>query len=81
MKFQVTHRDGLARRGLLELAHGAVTEWDLVPQMQVSLSRRQHILFNAGVRVPINETASRSPQFLFYIIWDWYDAGLFDAWK
>jgi cytochrome c5 len=67
--------------GARELAHGAVTEWDLVPQMQVSLSRRQHILFNAGVRVPINETASRSPQFLFYIIWDWYDAGLFDAWK
>jgi mono/diheme cytochrome c family protein len=66
--------------GAHEFAAGNKVDWDLVPQMQVSLSRRQHVLFNAGVRIPVNDTASRSPQFVFYFIWDWYDAGLFQGW-
>lgn len=67
--------------GARELAGGAKTDWDIVPQMQVSLSRRQHILFNAGLRIPVNDTSARSTQFVFYFIWDWYDAGLFQAWR
>ena len=58
-----------------------VTEWDLVPQAQVSLSKLQHILVNLGVRIPINERQERKPQFLAYFLWDWFDGGLFQFWK
>lgn len=67
--------------GTQELATGAKTEWDLVPQFQVTLSKRQHIRFNAGARIPATNRAGRSTQFLFYLLWDWYDAGLFEAWR
>ena len=56
-------------------------EWDLVPQMQVSLSKLQHVLFSVGVRVPINERDERKPQVLAYFLWDWFDGGLFQFWK
>ena len=52
-----------------------------VPQLQVSLSSRQHILASFGGRFPLNDRGGdRQPQFVFYLIWDWYDAGLFQAW-
>jgi mono/diheme cytochrome c family protein len=57
------------------------TEWDLVPQMQISLSKLQHILFSVGVRVPMNERDERKPQVLTYFLWDWFDGGLFEFWK
>lgn len=60
---------------------GAVSEWDVVPQVQVSLSRLQHVLVAAGVRVPLTQTEVRKPQVLFYFQWDWFDGGLFDFWK
>lgn len=60
---------------------GADTEWDVVPQMQVSLSKLQHILLSVGVRVPLNERQDRKPQFLTYFLWDWFDGGLFQFWK
>lgn len=63
-----------------DFAPGAQVDWDIVPQLQVSLSRRQHILFSMGERIPLNDTATRKPQLVFYIIWDWYDAGLLDGW-
>jgi hypothetical protein len=66
--------------GLQELASGAKAEWDIVPQLQVSLSQRQHVLFSAGARIPITAPSGRYTQFVFYFIWDWYDAGLFEAW-
>jgi mono/diheme cytochrome c family protein len=60
---------------------GGATEWDVVPQMQVSLSKLQHILLSVGVRVPLNEREERKPQFLTYFLWDWFDGGLFQFWK
>jgi mono/diheme cytochrome c family protein len=60
---------------------GAGTEWDVVPQAQVSLSKLQHVLINVGVRVPLNERDERKPQVLVYLLWDWFDGGLFDFWK
>ena len=60
--------------------HGAA-EWDVVPQMQVSLSKLQHVLLNVGVRVPLNEREDRKPQLLTYFLWDWFDGGLFQFWK
>ena len=66
--------------GARELVSGAETEWDIVPQLQVSLSQRQHVLFNAGARIPLDDP-SRDTQFVFYIIWDWYDGGLWEGWR
>jgi mono/diheme cytochrome c family protein len=64
-----------------DLEAGAKTNWDLVPQFQVSLSKRQHIMANAGVRVPMNNTTARSVTVMFYLLWDWFDGGLRQGWK
>ena len=63
-----------------ELATGASINWDVLPQFQVTLSSRQHIRANIGVRVPVNNTASRPVQVIFYLLWDWFDGGLRDGW-
>jgi hypothetical protein len=67
--------------GAKELAEGEPVLWDVVPQMQVTLSRRQHIMINIGVRVPVNERVLRGTQVLAYVLWDWFDGGLFDGWR
>jgi mono/diheme cytochrome c family protein len=61
--------------------NGSDAEWDVVPQMQVSLSKLQHILLDVGVRIPLNERQDRTPQFLTYLLWDWFDGGLTQFWK
>jgi len=67
----------LGARGLDGDAH---TEWDAVPQLQVTLNTRQHILANLGVRLPLNDSSTRDTQIALYLLWDWYDGGLFDGW-
>jgi hypothetical protein len=67
--------------GATELAEGEPVRWDVVPQMQVTLSKRQHIMINVGVRMPLNERDSRRTQVLTYFLWDWFDGGLFDGWR
>jgi hypothetical protein len=64
-----------------ELARGEETLWDIVPQLQISLSRRQHILMNGGVRIPLNERGARRPEALAYLLWDWFDGGFFEGWR
>jgi hypothetical protein len=64
-----------------ELATNAGTNWDLLPQFQVTLSRRQHIRANIGIKFPVNNAGPRSTQVLFYLLWDWFDGGLRDGWK
>jgi mono/diheme cytochrome c family protein len=64
-----------------ELESGAHNEWDIVPQMEVSLSKRRHILISGGVQVPISEREGRHPQVLTYFLWDWYEGSLFDGWR
>ncbi len=63
-----------------ELADGEEILWDLVPQVQVTLNTRQHVMLNAGVRLPINEKEGRSTTLLFYLLWDWFDGGFFEGW-
>ena len=63
-----------------DLVTGAKTNWDVVPEMQFSLSKRQHILANVGVRRPVNNTFGRSTQIVFYVLWDWFDGGLTEGW-
>ena len=64
-----------------DLVSGAKLQWDIVPQLQVSLSTRQHVLASFGARIPLNDRGGdRQTQFVFYLIWDWYDAGLLQGW-
>jgi mono/diheme cytochrome c family protein len=67
--------------GARELSEGARVRWDLLPQMQVTLSKRQHIMVNAGVRFPLNERGSRRTSLVTYFLWDWFDGGLFEGWR
>jgi mono/diheme cytochrome c family protein len=63
-----------------DLANGAKTNWDVLPQMQVTISHRQHIRADLGVRVPANNTAGRSVQVVVYVLWDWQDGRLNEGW-
>lgn len=63
-----------------ELEEGAAVSWDILPQMQVTLSKRQHIRLNFGVLFPLTEASTRSTQFLVYLLWDWFDGGFFEGW-
>ena len=76
-----SQRDPVGVAVVEELAEGEQALWDVVPQMQVTLSTRQHIMINVGVRVPVNERDSRRTQVLTYFLWDWFDGGLFDGWR
>lgn len=60
---------------------GAKTDWDVLPQMQVTLSRRQHVRADIGVRTPVTNTAGRSPEVDFYVLWDWADGKLWEGWR
>ncbi|WP_419163079.1 c-type cytochrome [Candidatus Palauibacter sp.] len=66
--------------GSADLAEGSRSQWDLVPQMQVTLNTRQHVMLNVGVRLPLTDSDARGTQFLVYLLWDWFDGGLFDGW-
>jgi hypothetical protein len=59
--------------GAREFEDDQSTEWDLVPQMQVTLSTRQHIMLNLGVRVPVSDAGPRPTRLLVYMLWDWFD--------
>ncbi|MBM3792348.1 MAG: transporter, partial [Acidobacteria bacterium] len=63
-----------------EMASGEHVGWDAVPQVQVTLNRRQHIMFNVGVRLPLTDSGVRRTQLLVYLLWDWFDGGFFEGW-
>ncbi|MFW5947846.1 MAG: cytochrome c, partial [Gemmatimonadota bacterium] len=64
--------------GSRALESGAEVEWDIVPQMQVTLNTRQHVMANVGVRIPTDD--AREPEVLLYVLWDWFDGGFFEGW-
>ncbi|MDB6084900.1 MAG: cytochrome c, class [Gammaproteobacteria bacterium] len=66
--------------GNRDLTSGTKTDWDVVPEFQVTLNRRQHVRAAMGYRLPINDTAGRPKQFMMYFLWDWFDGGLFEGW-
>jgi len=67
--------------GARELVRGETWAWDVVPQMQVTLSRRQHVMLNVGARVPVIEREGRAAHVMAYFLWDWFDGGLFEGWR
>lgn len=68
----------LANRDLVD---GAKTDWDIMPEMQVTVSRRQHIRVDVGYRKPVSDTAGRTPSLNFYVLWDWADGRFWEGWK
>jgi hypothetical protein len=69
--------EGVAFR---ELASGATTSLDVVPQVQISVSRRQHILGSLGASIPALNREGRSIQAMAYLLWDFFDGGLTEGW-
>jgi hypothetical protein len=63
-----------------DLGSSEDAQWDVVPQLQVSLSTRQHVLVSGGVRVPLNDTQLRETRFIAYVLWDWFDGALLSGW-
>ncbi len=63
-----------------ELVSGAPMNWDVVPEIQIPISKRMHILGNIGYRIPVNNTADRPKQLMIYLLWDWVDGGLTQGW-
>lgn len=60
---------------------GEPSEYEVVPQIQVSLSKLQHVLVSAGVSVPVNKRDTRYERYLVGIVWDWFDGPFFSFWK
>jgi len=60
----------------------AETRVDLVPQVQVSLNTRQHVLANVGILVPVGGRNGERPpaRLLTYVLLDWFDGGFFEGW-
>jgi mono/diheme cytochrome c family protein len=55
------------------------TRWQLVPQLHVTLSTRQHVMLSIGSRLSLGP--EREPAALaLSLIWDWYDGGLLEGW-
>lgn len=54
---------------------------DVVPQVQVTVSRRQHMRLGVGVSVPAVNIQQRATQLVFYWLWDTFDGGFFEGWR
>lgn len=63
-----------------DLLTGAKTNWDIVTEAQVTLSKRQHIRAGFGIQTPLNNTDGRSVAAVFYLLWDWFDGPLKAGW-
>jgi hypothetical protein len=66
--------------GARELESGSVTDWNVIPEMQVTISDRQHVRICAGASIPLNDTDVRKTSYMFYAIWDWFDGKLWEGW-
>lgn len=64
-----------------DFVNGASIDVDLVPEVQVTLSQRQHVRGLVGVQWPVTNSDTRSKQVGFYVLWDWFDGSLFKGWR
>ncbi len=60
---------------------GASTDWDVMPEMQVTVSRRQHIRAAVGYRKPFTDVSGRAPEIDFYVLWDWAEGHFWEGWR
>jgi mono/diheme cytochrome c family protein len=54
-------------------------EWELLPQLHVTLNTRQHVMVTLGPRIPLGDEG-RPLSFVVNFLWDWFDGGLLDGW-
>ncbi len=54
---------------------------DLVPQIQFSISKRQHMRIGIGYRVPVMNVGSRQSQLITYLLWDMFDGKFTEGWR
>ena len=81
-------RDGFGRSwspmveilGATEIDDGVPPDWDIVPQLQVALSRRQHVRLGLGALLPLTRFEDRQIEIQAYLVWDWYDGGFAEGW-
>jgi mono/diheme cytochrome c family protein len=66
--------------GAKAFADGEPVEWDVVPEVQVSLSKLQHVRLGLGLQMPVTARDERGRTFHLYILWDWFDGPLFSGW-
>jgi hypothetical protein len=66
--------------GARALESGATTHWDIAPQLHVTLNTRQHVQGNIALRIPLNDTDQRDTRVAVFVLWDWFDGGLFEGW-
>jgi mono/diheme cytochrome c family protein len=67
--------------GSHDFESGAPVDWNLVPQVQLSLSAMQHVRAGVGVNVPLTQRKTRDSQIMAYILWDTADGPLLKGWK
>lgn len=66
--------------GSENVARSGGTEWDVVPEVQISLSARQHVRICFGARIPLNRREDQAPAYAAYLLWDVFDGGFFEGW-
>ena len=64
-----------------DYSSGASTDWDVLPEMQVTVSTRQHVRAAAGYRKPFTDVSGRAPQVEFYVLWDWAEGHFWNGWR
>lgn len=63
-----------------DLSQDSRTDLDVVPECQVTLSQRQHVMASLGYRIAVNDKQSRSSEVMLYVLWDWLDGKLTEGW-
>jgi mono/diheme cytochrome c family protein len=66
--------------GIIDLGGTTEVNLDIVPQIQIPLNRRQHVRMNVGVWIPVTRNDKRATRVGAYLLWDWFDGGLFEGW-
>jgi mono/diheme cytochrome c family protein len=54
---------------------------DVIPQVQYTISKRQHMRLGVGVRIPAVNTGTRQTQLMTYLLWDMFDGGFLEGWR
>lgn len=67
--------------GKHDYSSSASTEMDVLPEMQVTVNRRQHIRADIGFQKPFTSTEGRHSQLVFYILWDWAEGKFWEGWR
>jgi mono/diheme cytochrome c family protein len=66
--------------GWLAVEDPSAVHWDLAPQIQISLSARQHVALGLATRIPVEPDNDRAVGVWAYLLWEWFDGGFQEGW-